>query len=298
MIRKQNDRCYEGICHFFGLSTDTKPSNTVTGSDFYEIDTGKTYHFNEETSDWVAEASIYLKSISVSGATTSYTAGQSFSTTGLTVTATYTDNSSKAVTTSVTITPSGALTTSDTKVYITYEENGIRRQSVVNITVTRNVLTIPSQSGTVTYDGTEKTATFANYDATKMAVSGNKATNAGTYTAVFTILDPTMYEWSDHTIESQDVSWAISKASSTITLSENSVSLSDETPSAEVTASSTSTGAISVSSSAEEYATAEISNGVITITKVAAGSAAITVSGLGDANHNAPSNQTITVTVE
>lgn len=178
-----------------------------------------------------------------------------------------------------------------------YEENGISRQVAINITVTRNSLTVPSQSGTITYDGTEKTATFSNYDATKMSVTGNKATNAGTYTAVFTILDTSMYQWADGTTAPKEVSWSISKASSAITLSADTATLSEESPIVTITATSTSTGALSVVSSAESYATAEISNGVITITRVAKGTATITVSGLGDDNHNAPSNKTIAVTV-
>ena len=37
------------IRDFFGKSTDEKPTeNLLTGSSFYEIDTGKTYMFDEE----------------------------------------------------------------------------------------------------------------------------------------------------------------------------------------------------------------------------------------------------------
>lgn len=38
----------------FGLSTDTKPtSGIVTGSVFVEVNTGKAYLFNEDSSAWV-----------------------------------------------------------------------------------------------------------------------------------------------------------------------------------------------------------------------------------------------------
>ena len=43
--------------HFYGKSTDTKPTDgLLTGSSFYEIDTGKMYMFDEEGatgSEWI-----------------------------------------------------------------------------------------------------------------------------------------------------------------------------------------------------------------------------------------------------
>ena len=298
MITNQNERNYAGISHYFGLSTDTKPTTTVAnGSDFYEIDTGEKYYFNGETKAWVQVSTKYLKSIAVSGATASYYAGQSFSTTGMTVTATYTDNSTAEISEGYTITPSGALTIKDTKVTITYTENGIARSKDVAITVTRNSLTVPSQSGTLTYTGSEQTATFSNYDPTKMTVANIKGTNAGTYKAVFSIIDTDTYQWTDTTTGPKEVSWIISKANATLTLSESSVSLDSETTTAEVTATTTTTGEITATSSAESYATVEVDGNTITITRVAAGSATITVAAAGDDNHNAPTSATITVTV-
>lgn len=40
---------------FYCLSTDTKPTYADNGSDLYEIDTGKSYKFNEATSAWVEQ---------------------------------------------------------------------------------------------------------------------------------------------------------------------------------------------------------------------------------------------------
>lgn len=42
---------------FYCLSTDTKPTSADNGSDLYEIDTGKSYKFNEATSAWVEQPS-------------------------------------------------------------------------------------------------------------------------------------------------------------------------------------------------------------------------------------------------
>lgn len=300
MITQQNERVYCGISHYYGLSTDTKPTaaqGAVNGSDFFEIDTGTTYHFNGETGLWVEQTTKYLKSISVAGATTSYTVGESFDTSGITVTATYTDNSTGVVSSDITVEPSGELALSDTYVMVNYTENGIVKSQKISITVSRISLSVPVQNNAPTYDGTEKTATFTNYDATKMTVAGNKATNAGTYTATFTIIDTDTYQWSDTTLTPKNVNWTISKASSSITLSDDTATLSAETPTAEIEVSSTSSGAISVVSSDDSVATAEVEDGVITITRVAEGTASITVSGAADNNHNAPSNKTISVTV-
>lgn len=38
---------------WLGLSTDTKPSGKINGSFFIEIDTGKTYIYNQDASAWI-----------------------------------------------------------------------------------------------------------------------------------------------------------------------------------------------------------------------------------------------------
>ena len=61
MVRMIDDSCLDfGLhyCTFAGKSTDDKPvSGTLaTGSEFFEIDTGKTYYYDEEAdagSEWV-----------------------------------------------------------------------------------------------------------------------------------------------------------------------------------------------------------------------------------------------------
>ena len=86
--------------------------------------------------------------------------------------------------------------------------------SSVNATPERIVIsTVPTQSGTLTYDGTQQTASFNNYDSSKMTVTGNTGTNAGSYTAQFTPKEG--YCWSGGSTAAQDVSWSIGKASLT-----------------------------------------------------------------------------------
>ncbi len=79
------------------------------------------------------------------------------------------------------------------------------------ITKLANVIaTAPSQSGTLTYTGSEQSPTWNNYDSEKLTIGGTtSATEAGTYTATFT---PTGdYVWSDYTQDTVEVAWTIGK---------------------------------------------------------------------------------------
>lgn len=82
------------------------------------------------------------------------------------------------------------------------------------------IISIPSQSGTLTYSGSEQSPTWNNYNDTKLIISGiTSGINAGTYTVTFTPKEG--YMWSDSTEESKSVNWTINRASITITPSQN-----------------------------------------------------------------------------
>lgn len=80
--------------------------------------------------------------------------------------------------------------------------------------IVQELLTVPAQSGTLTYDGTEKTPTLdSNYDSTLMTLSGDTAaTNAGTYTLTVSLTDATNYRWTDGTATPKTVSWTIGRS--------------------------------------------------------------------------------------
>lgn len=65
---------------------------------------------------------------------TAYTEGESFETAGMVVTASYSDQTTKAVT-SYTYSPSGALATTDSSVVVTYTEGGVSKTATQAITV-------------------------------------------------------------------------------------------------------------------------------------------------------------------
>lgn len=74
-------------------------------------------------------------------------------------------------------------------------------------------MNIPSQSGTLTYNGSNQTPAWNYYDANKMTIAVIAQKNAGTYTATFTPIDP--YIWSDGTVTPKEVSWSIGRATIT-----------------------------------------------------------------------------------
>ena len=96
-------------------------------------------------------------------------------------------------------------------------------------------LTVPVQNTPVpTYTGSAITETdFANYDSGKMSVSGNVQTNAGSYTATFSLSDPDNYEWANGTVTDKEVSWSIGKAdfTATVTISGYTYAGTKSTPS-------------------------------------------------------------------
>ncbi|HIU91371.1 MAG TPA: hypothetical protein IAC72_05125 [Candidatus Fimimonas merdipullorum] len=66
-----------------------------------------------------------------------------------------------------------------------------------------------AETAQFTYDGTEKTVIAAGEQYT---VSGNTATNAGSYTATVTLTDTANYTWSDGSTADVEITWSIAKA--------------------------------------------------------------------------------------
>lgn len=86
------------------------------------------------------QQSVTLVSIAITKAPTktTYTVGESFNKSGMVVTATYSDGSKKVIT-NYTVSPSGALKTTDKKVTITYTENGVIKAAEQSITVKEKI---------------------------------------------------------------------------------------------------------------------------------------------------------------
>lgn len=74
--------------------------------------------------------------------------------------------------------------------------------------ITKKTLTKPAQSGSLTYDGSQQTASWnSNYDSAFMTVTNDKGTNAGSYTATFTSKYPGNAQFG--TSDTAAISWNI-----------------------------------------------------------------------------------------
>lgn len=167
------------------------------------------------------------------------------------------------------------------------EEGMVTDGTSISCTPVRTkITTVPTQDGTLTYDGTEQTASFNDYDSDKMTVSGNTGTNAGSYTAQFTPKEG--YCWDDDSLTAKDVTWTIAKATNTITASPSSISLDTTTLYQDVTLAQTGDGVLSVVSGDTDVVTVgAIENGVFRATGVDTGNTTITVSSTATENFEA-----------
>lgn len=236
-----------------------------------------------------AGGGIKLESISITTPpeNITYLPGEVFDPAGMVVTASY-SNGATLTATGWTYSPSGALPEGTSEVEIIYTEAGVTKTAVQAITVERGTISVPTVSGSLTYNGQAQSPTLTGYDAGKMTLSGDtSATNAGSYTAVVT---PTaQYKWSDGSTEAKDIQWSIAKATPSITFDPASVSLDTSTTSQAVAVTYTGDGTLSAQSDNSGVATASLEGTILTVTGVETGNTAIQVSASEGTNYTAAS---------
>lgn len=158
-------------------------------------------------------------------------------------------------------------------------------------------LATPAVSGVLTYTGSAQSPAWSNYDSSKLTIGGtNSAINAGSYSATFT--PKSNYQWNDGSTGAKSVRWSIGKAAGSLTLGESSVKLTGTSLTKIVTVNRVGDGTISASSSDPSTAKVEVVSGGVKITGLKTGSAKITVKVAAGTNHTAPTDKTISVTVE
>ena len=162
------------------------------------------------------------------------------------------------------------------------------------------IAAVPAQSGTLVYDGNQKTPSWNTaYDSAKMTVSVTAATNAGTYSATFT---PTSnYKWSDGSTGGKTASWTIGKAANSVTNSPSSIVLKSSAKTATFTVNRKGNGTITATSNNTGVAKIKSINqstGVVTVESVndTTGTAKITVKVAEGTNYKAASDTTVNVT--
>ena len=79
----------------------------------------------------------------------------------------------------------------------------------VKWTIISVLVSIPSQSGTLTYNGNAQTPKWQNFDNENSSVSVSAKTNAGEYTATFTLKKGM---WTDSTTAAKTIKWTIGRA--------------------------------------------------------------------------------------
>lgn len=174
--------------------------------------------------------------------------------------------------------------------------DGTKTAKSVTWTISKASLSVPAQSGTLTYTGSAQSPQWTNYDSNKLTIGGTStATNAGSYAATFT--PKANYQWSDGSTSAKSVAWAIGKAAGSLTLAKSSVTLNISSLTESVAVTRAGDGVISATSSNTATARVEVSGTSVKITGLKAGTAKITVKVAAGTNHTAPSDKTINVTI-
>lgn len=228
---------------------------------------------------------------------TAYIVGDRFDPAGMVVKATFADGSTAVITDRVDYSPK-TMTYGTTSVVVSATIGGQAYTASVAVTVSRiKVSAVPTQSGTLTYNGASQSPTLSGYDAAKMTLSGTQmATNAGSYTMQASLKDD-KYEWPDGTTTAKTVNWSIGKKAGSFTKDKTSIQITNNKKSDTITITREGTGAISASSSDTQVATTSVRGNVVTVTGVKSGNCVITINVAADTNHTAPASQTVNVSV-
>ena len=240
-----------------------------------------------------------LESIAVTTQPTkiTYEYGDSFQSTGMVVTATYSDGATAAVT-GYTTSPSTLSKVGKQTVTVSYTERGVTKTTTLSVTVERkSISTVPSQRGTLTYTGSAQSPQWNNYDSSKMTLGGvTSGTNAGSYNATFT--PNANYRWSDGSTTAKNVSWTIGKAAGSLSISPTSLTLNTSNPTGKITVTRAGNGTITAESSNTGIVTVSVSGNEVTVNNVnqTSGSATVTIKVSAGTNHNAPANKTCEIT--
>lgn len=174
--------------------------------------------------------------------------------------------------------------------------DGTTEDKTVSWSIGRATVNVPTQSGSLTYNGEAQSPSWSGYDSSKMTMGGTTSgTNAGSYDANFTTT--ANYQWPDGTTEAKTVSWSIQKAAGSLSISPESMTLDTSATSKVITVTRAGTGAISAQSSTPTIASVSVSGNQVTVTGLANGSANITISVAADTNYTAPASKQCSVTV-
>lgn len=233
----------------------------------------------------------------------SYEYGDTLDTSGMVVTATYSDGATSSVN-DYTCAPTNLTVVGPSReITVSYVENGVTQTTTFNVAVERKSVAKPTWKANLTYNGNAQSVTgtdkWNNYNTDYMTIGGTtSATNAGTNQATFTLGDN--YRWTDGTTDILNVAWVINKAAGSFGLSATTANINASNYSSGVVINATNpTGTISAVSSNPTACPVTVNGNAITIkgNGSTAGTFTITVSCAESTNYTAPANKTITVTI-
>lgn len=154
---------------------------------------------------------------------------------------------------------------------------------------------VPVQDGTVTYNGTEQSPCWLNYDTSKMTVSGEtSAIDAGSHTAIFTLNSG--QKWSDDSTAAKSVTWNIQKAASYIRTLTDPVAMVKGTATISLPVTTVGDGHFSASSDNSDIVIVSSTKSEVVLSKIETGTATIILS-LAETDNYAACTLPITVTV-
>ena len=174
--------------------------------------------------------------------------------------------------------------------------DGTKTAKQVTWKIDRDSMAAPTQSGSLTFNGSPQSPSWSGYDTGKMTLGGTTTgTNAGSYNATFT--PSANYKWSDGSTGTKTVVWRIGKAAGSLSLNKTSMKLTAAKKTDTITVTRAGDGVITATSNASGVASVSVSGNTVTVTAKAKGKATITVSVAAGTNHNAPANKTCSVEV-
>ena len=174
--------------------------------------------------------------------------------------------------------------------------DGTKTAKQVTWKIDRASVAAPTQSGSLTFNGSQQSPSWSGYDTGKMTLGGTTTgTNAGSYNATFT--PGANYKWSDGSTGAKTVVWRIRKAAGSLSLNKTSMKLTAAKKTDTITVTRAGDGVITATSNASGVASVSVSGNTVTVTANAKGKATITVSVAAGTNHNAPANKTCSVEV-
>ena len=174
--------------------------------------------------------------------------------------------------------------------------DGTKTAKQVTWKIDRASVAAPTQSGSLTFNGSPQSPSWSGYDTGKMTLGGTTTgTNAGSYNATFT--PGANYKWSDGSTGTKTVVWRIGKAAGSLSLNKTSMKLTAAKKTDTITVTRAGDGVITATSNASGVASVSVSGNTVTVTAKAKGNATITVSVAAGTNHTAPANKTCSVEV-